>query len=272
MEFVDQPTSEQNADEFYAETYDDSVPDWPGEMDFYRALAAKVKSDAGTVLEIACGTGRVAIRLAQYGVSVVGLDLSPEMIDIVTRKSTGLENVRWVEGDMRSFQLGETLDLAIIPGHAFQNLNTPQDQIACLDCIKRHLNPGGALVIHLDHMNAENVRWLGELCGEGRGVFKEAERFQHPQTGRQTQASRAWSYEPSTQTATVQTIWEEVDADGRVLSRVERDPIRLHCVFRFEMEHLLARVGFEIEAVYGDFFRHELGDDSPSMIWVVRKP
>jgi hypothetical protein len=144
--------------------------------------------------------------------------------------------------------------------------------MACLDCIKRHLTPDGVLVIHLDHMNIENVRWLGELCGEKRGVFKAAEQFQHPQTGRQTRALRAWSYEPSTQTAIVQPIWEEMDANGQVVNRVERDPIRLHCVFRLEMEHLLARVGFEIGAVYGDFFRHELGDDSPSMIWVARKP
>jgi ubiquinone/menaquinone biosynthesis C-methylase UbiE len=105
VESANQPTNEQNADEFYAQTYDDSVPDWPGEIDFYGALAAKVKSNAGTVLEIACGTGRVAIRLAQYGVNVVGLDLAPEMIDVVTQKSTGLGNVRWVQGDMRSFRL-----------------------------------------------------------------------------------------------------------------------------------------------------------------------
>jgi ubiquinone/menaquinone biosynthesis C-methylase UbiE len=269
---MEQPTGEQNPDEFYAQTYDESVPDWPGEIDFYRALAAKVKPNGGTVLEIACGTGRVAIRLAQDGVNVVGLDLSPEMIAVAIQKSAGLGNVRWVEGDMRAFQLKETFDLALIPGHAFQNLNLAQDQVACLDCVRRHLNSGGILVVHLDHMNVENVRWLGELCGEKRSVFEAAEQFQHPQTGHQTRASRAWSYEPSTQTAIVQTIWEEMDTNGQVLSRVEREPIRLHCVFRFEMEHLLARVGFEIEAVYGDFFRQELQDDSPSMIWVARTP
>jgi SAM-dependent methyltransferase len=266
---MEQPIIEQNADEFYAQTYDDSVSDWPGEIDFYRALA---KSEGGSVLEIACGTGRVAIRLAQAGVNVVGLDVSPDMINVATQKSTGLGNARWVEGDMRSFQIEETFDLTLIPGHAFQNLNTPQDQVACLECIKRHLNPGGILVVHLDHMSVENVRWLGELCGEKRGVFEAAERFQHPHTGRQIRASRAWTYEPSTQTAVVQTIWEEMDASGQILNRVERDPIRLHCVFRFEMEHLLAREGFEIEAVYGDFFRHELQDESPSMIWVAKLP
>ena len=269
---MEQSTSEQNPDEFYAQTYDDSVPDWPGEIEFYQALAAKVKSDGGTVLEIACGTGRVAIRLAQDGVNVVGLDLSPEMIEIFTQKSEGLGTARWVEGDMRSFQLEEMFDLALIPGHAFQNLNVPQDQVACLECIKRHLNPGGVLVVHLDHMNVENVRWLGELCGEKRGTFETAEQFQHPQTGYLTRTSRAWTYEPSTQTAVVQTIWEEMDANGQILNRVERGPIRLHCVFRFEMEHLLARVGFDIETVYGDFFRHELQDESPSMIWVAKLP
>jgi ubiquinone/menaquinone biosynthesis C-methylase UbiE len=267
---MDHSISEQNADEFYAQTYDYSVPDWPGEIEFYQEMSARAKYAGGTVLEIACGTGRVAIRLARDGANVVGLDLSFKMIDVARQKSSKLENVHWLVGDMRSFQLEETFGLVIIPGHAFQNLNTPQDQVACLECIRRHLNPGGTLILHLDHMNIENVRWLGELCGEKPGVFKAAEQFKHPDTGHQTCASRAWIYEPSTQTAIVQTVWEEMNASGQVFNRIEREPIRLHCVFRFEMEHLLARVGFKIEAVYGDFFWHELQDDSPSMIWVAK--
>jgi ubiquinone/menaquinone biosynthesis C-methylase UbiE len=257
--------SEQDADEFYAQTYDDSVPDWPGEMDFYREMAARAKSHGGTVLEIACGTGRVAIRLAQDGVNVVGLDLSAKMLAVARQKSAGLQNMRWVQGDMRSFELGEAFELVIIPGQAFHNLNTPADQAACLACIQRHLNPGGTLVVHLD------LPWLGDLRREKGGVFEAAEQFQHPDTGHPIRALRAWSYEPSTQTAIEQTVWEEMDADGQVVNRVERRPIRLHCVFRFEMEHLLARVGLEVEAVYGNFFQQEFQDDSSDMIWIARK-
>jgi SAM-dependent methyltransferase len=262
-------TGEQNADEFYTRTYDDSVPDWPGEIDFYREMASRARSKGGSVLEIACGTGRVAIRLAQDGVKVVGLDLSANMLEIAGKKSLHLENVCWFEGDMRSFELGEAFEVAIIPGHAFQNLNTPQDQVACLGCIKRHLNPGGTLIVHLD---PPDIPWLGDLRREKGGVFEAEEQFQHPDTGHQIQALRAWSYEPSTQTAIVQSVWEELDADGRVVNRVERGPIRLHCVFPFEMEHLLARTGFEVETVYGDFFRQGFRDDSPDMIWVARSP
>jgi len=260
---------DQNADEFYARTYGDSVPDWPGEIDFYRELAARANARGGSVLELACGTGRVAIRLARDGVRVVGLDLSSEMIDVARQNSIHLKNMRWVEGDMRSFELEEPFELVIIPAHAFQILNTSQDQVACLESIRRHLSPGGALVVHLD---PPDISWLGDLRREKGGVFEAEEEFRHPDTGRLVRALRAWSYEPSTQSAIVQSVWEETDAAGHVVSRVERGPIRLHCVFRFEMEHLLARVGYVVEAIYGDFYRQELQDESPDMIWVARNP
>jgi SAM-dependent methyltransferase len=258
--------SERSA-QFYAQTYDVSVSDWPGEIAFYRALAEEVCSDGSPVLELACGTGRVAIQLAQADVEVVGLDLSRDMLDVARVKSSELTNARWVEGDMRSFDLGEAFGLIIIPGHAFQNLLTPEDQRACLKSIKQHLIREGVLVVHLDH---QNVDWLGDLIRDKGNVFEEAEQFQHPETGRQVRTFRAWSYEPSTQTAVVQTVWEEIDADGRATDRWESGPIRIHCVFRFEMEHLLNLAEYDVQAVYGDFFRGELTDESEEMVWVAR--
>lgn len=135
---MEQSMVEQN--EFYANTYDDSVSDWPGEIDFYQAFAARVKSKDGSVLEVACGTGRVATQLAQKGVNVVGLDISSYMLDVAMQKSSGLENARWIERDMRSFAIDEIFDLALIPGHTFQNLNTPQEQVACLERLGTLLN------------------------------------------------------------------------------------------------------------------------------------
>jgi SAM-dependent methyltransferase len=260
---------DQRAAEFYAQTYDVSVPDWPGEIDFYRAFSTEVRHNQESLLEVACGTGRVAIRLAQDGTQVVGLDLSPQMIVVARGKSRGIPNLSWVLADMRSFELEGAFGLAIIPGHAFQNLNTPQDQVACLESIQRHLIPGGRLIVHLDH---QDMSWLGELMGERGGRFEPAEQFRHPHTGQQIRTSRAWSYEPAAQTATCVTLWEAIAANGEVLDRWQKQPVRLHCVFPFEMEHLLARVDYSVEAVYGDFFRQPLSDQSSEMIWVVRKP
>lgn len=265
-------SSDQRAAEFYAQTYDESVPDWPGEIEFYQGLASEVKRKRQGLLEIACGTGRVAIRLARNGPYTVGLDLSPKMLAVAREKSSGIANLRWVQSDMCAFDLGETFGLVLIPGHAFQNLNTSQEQVACLQCIYRHLIPGGHLVVHLDHQNIENTSWLGSLVGEKGGVFEPAEQFLHARTGLQIRTFRAWAYEPATQTAICTTAWEAISPEGQVVDRWKTEPVRLHCVFRFEMEHLLMRVGFSLEDVYGDFFRNPLDDKSSNMIWLAHRP
>jgi ubiquinone/menaquinone biosynthesis C-methylase UbiE len=253
--------------------YDVWMSDWPGEINFYREIVAEeVRFKNGVVLDVACGTGRIGIRLAEYGTIVVGLDRSSEMLAIARQKSVNTDRISWVEGDMRLFEIDKHFDLAMIPSHSFQNLNTAEDQAACLECIWRHLKPGGLLVVHLDHVNLEYISWLDEISGDGKGVFENDEQFKHPQTGLLIQTSSAWSYEPATQTATKLTIWEEIDADGKVGKRLETAEVHLHVVYRFEIEHLLKRAGFEIEHIYGDFDRRELQDDSPHMIWLARKP
>jgi SAM-dependent methyltransferase len=249
-----------------AELYDVSVPDWPGELDFYHSLAQAAQGQA--ILEVACGTGRVAIRLAQRGARLTGLDLSGHMLAAARRKSAGLENLRWVEADMRSFELGVKFGLAIIPGHAFQNLVTPNDQVACLECIYSHLLDGGRLVVHLDH---QDVAWLGDLRGDLAGVFEPGTTVVHPLSRQLVRIAHAWSYAPASQTATVVTAWEMLDETGAVIERLESDPLNLHCLFRFEMEHLAYRAGFQVETIFGDFFKNDLEDESSEMIWMLRK-
>ena len=128
-------SQDERGEQFYAETYDEFVPDWPNEINFYQEMAANAKHAGGSILELACGTGRVAIRLARSGANVVGLDLSPHMLEIARRKSMDLDNLRWVKGNMQSFQLDEMFGLIIVTGHAFQHMITPEEQVACLECI-----------------------------------------------------------------------------------------------------------------------------------------
>ena len=259
----------KRAREFYAQTYDVVVSDWPGEIDFYRGLAAEAHASGQAVLELACGTGRVAIPLAQEGGEVVGLDLSSTMLDVARDKSAGMSNVRWVQSDMRSFDLGETFGLVIIPGHSFQNILTAADQVACLESVHRHLIARGLLVVHLDQ---PEISWLGDLTRDVGGVFEATEQFVHPRTGCQIRTLHAWSYKPLTQTAISHKVWETLGEGGQVVDRLDRGSIQLHVVFHLEMEHLLARTGFVVEAVYGDFYGRELRDNSSEMVWLARSP
>jgi ubiquinone/menaquinone biosynthesis C-methylase UbiE len=258
-----------SASQLYAELYDLSVPDWPGEMEFYRRLAAQATAAGLPVLEIACGTGRIAVRLAQDGARLVGVDHSADMLEIARRKSAGMPNLRWIEGDMRSFKLDETFGLAIIPGHSFQYMLTPQDQLACLARIRRHLTPGALLVMHLDH---QDFTWLGGLSRSEDGPFVLESEIAHPLTGRLIRTYRRWSYHRLTQTASTRTFREEISETGQVLQRWDSETVHLHCAFRFEIEHLLVRAGYRVQSVYGDFLRSDLSETSSEMVWLAERP
>ena len=260
-------TTKATTQELYAQLYDVAVSDWPGEIDFYRELLRMINSEHVNMLEIACGTGRVSRQLVSTGAKITGLDLSPELLNIARGKSAGIQNIHWISGDMRSFNLGQKFNLVIIPGHSFQFMLTPMDQVRCMDCIKQHLDPDGVLVIHLDH---QDVNWLGSLPRQATGTYSEWRELKHPLTGHTIRTANEWTYEPATQTATVTTVWAEIGLGGVVVQRWQREPMPLHCVFRFEMEHLLMRAGYAIEAVYGDFFKSALTDESEQMIWVAR--
>lgn len=65
--------------------------------------------------------------------------------------------------------------------------------------------------------------------------------------------------------------WEELGPDGAALNRWERWPRSLHCAFRFEIEHALARAGLEVKALYGDFYCGELRAESSEMIWLATR-
>ena len=83
----------------------------------------EARASGGPVLELGCGTGRVAIPIAQAGVSIVGLDDSVRMLRIARAKAKryglGGEVLRFVRGDMRAFRLDEAFSLVIIPARSF---------------------------------------------------------------------------------------------------------------------------------------------------------
>lgn len=255
-----------DAERLDAELYDARGIGWPGELDFYQALAAAATARGEGVLEVACGTGRIALALAGAGARVTAFDLSPAMLTVARARDTD-GRVRWTEAEMRAFDLGERFGLIIIPGHSFQFMLTAAMQLDCLAAIRRHLAPGGVLVLHLDH---QDLDWLGGLPAAD-GVEARGQVVVHPATGRRYGQLFAWTYERPTQTATVTVSWMELDAQNAAVRRWPAASMRLHCAFRTEIEHLLARAGLEVTALYGDFAGQPLDGESAEMIWVARR-
>ena len=249
--------------EYMAEHYDVLAPGLPGDVDFYVRLAREAEPP---VLELGCGTGRVAIPIARAGVEIVGLDSSPAMLTKARERSTGLANVRWVEGDMRAFDLPERFGLVIIPYRAFQHMITVDDQESCLGCIRRHLRDDGRLVFNL--FNPDLVV-MGRSMSDFRGDWRIWHDSADQRTGRRTIAWECRRYRVASQELT--TLWkvEEIDTDGRPVSQRYLD-LHLRWFYRFEVEHLLALTGFRVEQLFGSFDGSAFGDSSSEMILVAR--
>ena len=247
---------------------------------FYAALAQET---GGPVLEIGCGTGRVSIPIARQGFAVTGLDIVPGMLERAQRKSTSLP-VRWVEGDGRTFELGERFRLIFLTGNAFQLFLTRADQEALLEQVRRHLHDEGLFAFE-----TRNPCWrqgLPSLQGaEGLALqpFPEAEgSFAYLETrgaeekgptytdnqGRRIHRSSVQEYDHVAQILqwTGYRRWQE---NGHEQMRISRIAVRY--TFPQELEALLHYNGFERERRYGDWDYSPLTAASPSIITVCRK-
>jgi SAM-dependent methyltransferase len=94
------------------------------------------------VLDAGCGTGRVAIELAQRGYEVVGVDIDPTMLDTARRKASDL---RWVLGDLSRLALDEQFDVVMLAGNVVVFVG-PGNEREVLRRMAEHLVRGGVLV------------------------------------------------------------------------------------------------------------------------------
>lgn len=96
----------------------------------------------GPVLELGCGTGRVALHLARRGHEVIGLDLDTELLAVLRERGDGLA-LEAVEADAQHFAMAEPVALAIAPTHLVQLLPGAEERVECLRSVATALRPGG---------------------------------------------------------------------------------------------------------------------------------
>lgn len=137
-EFGPATFGELNADEY------DALHN-PGTTEECVSLMADLAGD-GDVLELAIGTGRIALPLAARGLRISGFDASPEMLEILRGKPGGSDLKTWV-ADMASFEMDQTFDFAFLVFNTLYNLTTQDQQIRCFQQVAKHLKPGGQFLV-----------------------------------------------------------------------------------------------------------------------------
>lgn len=128
---------------------------YTADLPLWRALS---EGYAGPVLDIGAGTGRVTLELARAGVSVTALDRDEDLLAELRGRAAGLP-VDAVCADARSFSLGRSFSLCLVPMQTIQLLGGPSGRLAFFACAREHLAPGGRLAIALaEELEAFEIR------------------------------------------------------------------------------------------------------------------
>jgi SAM-dependent methyltransferase len=213
------------------------------DIDFYveEALAA-----GEPVVELACGTGRIAVPIATAGVRVIGIDGSPAMLDVARERAraAGIEELLDLRhGDLREPPVAERVQLVLVPFRSLLHMTTDAERRRALAAAFSLLEPGGRLVFDVFAPSKEDVeathgRWLEREPG----IFERAD----------------WDEGERTLTLSVRR--------GE-----EASTMLLAWLSPVEWSRLLERAGYEVEEIFGWFDRRPYagGED---VVFVARRP
>lgn len=255
------------AREHYADAalYDFEYRRRRADVTFYRELARTRLGTGGKrrILELGAGSGRVTIPLARDGHRVVALDQAPAMLAKLRQRVAALpeaarDRVEVVQGDLCTFELAGTFDLAIACFNVFEHLYTRGEVDACLRRVAAHLAPGGALAFDVQLPD------LGWLIRDPSKRWAKT-RFTDPSSGRKVMYSTNHDYDPVSQIALIRIYYDPIDGppgSGRVVQLSQRK------FFPAELEALVAHAGMVVVERYGDFSGGPLGPTSESQILV----
>lgn len=231
------------------------------DVEFYRRLARKY---AGPVLEYGMGNGRIAIPMAEQGVTVTGIDLSKPMLDdlgrrLETQPAEIQRRITAVHGDMRETKLSRKFPLVICTFNTFLHLYTREDVESFLACVAHHLSPDGVFVFDVA------VPQPGDLDRDPNRTYSSP-RMRHPTTKQLVKYAERFDYDCARQVLFVTMEFTPVDGSPSWVV-----PLAHRQFFPQELEALLHYNGFIVNDVRGGFEQEPLSRYSDVSVWTCRR-
>jgi len=254
-------------DRALARLYDLDLFEDPGDLDLYLALA---KRSGGPILELAAGTGRIAIPLAEAGHRVTAVDIDPAMLERAkdaierSRPDAGAQ-IELVEADLLGFAHRDagTFRLAIIALNSLFLLATRDRQREAIRTLARNLAPGGLAVVDVWLPGVEDLARF-----DGRLILEYVRT--DPETGREVTKTSAARFDPTGGTVDLTSIYEEAAPGDATIRWIRRDALRL--VSPDELRAFAEEVGLVVEDLASTYDMEPLGPGDERAILVARRP
>ncbi len=249
-----------------ARLYDLDLETDPGDLDLYLALADRAD---GPVLELAAGTGRLAVPLAAAGHRVTAVDIDPAMTERGRARAAaaGIANGRldWVRGDLLDLRLADAgrFAMAFIALNSIMLLGTRDAQRRALRTLAAHLAPGGLAAVDVWLPDADDLARF-----DGR-VILEWPRTD-PEGGQIVTKTGSAIHDAATNTITLTAIYEESAQGGTVQRWLRHDRLRL--ISADELAGFAEEAGLTVELIAGGYDLGPIGPGSERAVLVAVRP
>jgi len=223
---------------------------------YLRRLLCRHPVQGDRLLELACGTGTVAVSMAEAGYRVYGVDASEEMLRRARDKASGAGvEVIFSRQDMRSFTIPEPVDLATCLYDSINYMLTGEDLQAVFRRVHRALAPGGLFLFDMNTTYALATLWDDEV---------------HVIDGPDITVIYQSHYDDRRQRVTaLVTVFDRVD--GSLYRKIQEEHVE-QAYPEEQVATLLTDAGFCVEARYECFAFDPPGDETPRIMWVARRP
>jgi ubiquinone/menaquinone biosynthesis C-methylase UbiE len=239
--------------------YDIEHASFGEDVDMYRNYAEVC---GGKILELACGSGRVLLPLAEDGFALTGVDTSGKMLELAQQRleeAGVVDRCKLVQQDIANLQLEETFHLAFIALGSFGHISTRSEQQKTLTSIRRQLSRGGMCIIDISNTDARYLEGLsGQMLHQGTWRKEDGSILTHF-------LSPASSVDRHLLEL---THFYDQHRQGENVTRTAVTTY-LYLFERSEMELLFEQAGFTVKDVYGDYELSTYQLDSPRMICVA---
>lgn len=252
-----------------ARLYDLDLVDDPGDLDLYLALAART---GGPILELAAGSGRIAVPLARAGYEVTAVDIDPAMLarlrhrleETATAEPEVAARVHLVERDLVGLDIpgSPRFGLAVLALNSILLLDSREKQRAALETMARHLAPGGVAVVDMWLPAAhELARYDGRLSLE----YVRTD----PETDLVVTKTTSAEHEPTRGHVELTAIYEEGAQGGPVRRWVRQDRLRL--LAADELSEMAEDAGLIVEILAGSYDLEPLVNHDERVILIARR-
>lgn len=219
----------------------------------------KIKNCKGKILEIGVGTGRFFIEALNSDADIYGIDISPEMINVLTNKLKNSEKQRVSVQSMVDFSLPHKFDMIIAPFRVFMHIIDKKEQLAALNHVFEYLNKGGIFIFDTFIPDLKQlIDGLNNVV-DFEGEYEPGKKVQRIVTTKPSLINQIIDIE-------FKFRWEE---DNQTKEKVWQLPLRFF--FRYEIEHLIEKSQFTDYQIFGDYFGNSLCNTSKEFVVLCTK-